>query len=102
MPLTSASASAAYTVIDGDVLTLHPGAQTLAIPGNGPVFAAYGRAADVSAWVADVPYTEIGLDDDGAITSTLVQPPIGTTPPAAAQKPAGFGPLDRGVQRTGG
>jgi len=64
----------AYTVVDGAVLALHPGTQTLDVAGSGPVFAAYGRTGDVSAWVADVPHTEVSVDDQGAVVSTLVEP----------------------------
>lgn len=87
--LVAADASSAYTVIDGAVFTSRPGAQTLDVQGSGPVFAAYGRSADVDAWVADVPHTEIALDDAGAITSTLVQPVQSDASTPAKQAPAG-------------
>ncbi|MEN2740749.1 glycosyl transferase [Microbacterium sp. X-17] len=87
--IETASATAAYTVIDGAVLTQHPGAQTLAVRGTGTVFAAYGRTADVDAWVADVPHTAIGVDGSGAVTSTLVAPTASTTQTPAKQAPSG-------------
>ena len=41
-----------YTLIDGAVLTGMPGSQTLsASTDSGPVYAAYGRTADVTAWL---------------------------------------------------
>jgi hypothetical protein len=87
-----AADATAYTVIDGAVLSVNPGAQTLDVGGTGPTFVAYGRTADVEAWVADVPHTEIAVDESGAIVSTLVQPAADTTDaatPPATQTPAG-------------
>lgn len=54
------SASAPLTVIDGRALTALPGSQTLTARGSGPVFMAYGRTADVRAWVGSARYTSIG------------------------------------------
>ena len=54
----------AYTVIDGEVLNLFPGAQTLTVEGEGTIFAAYGRTPDVEAWLSDVPYNRITVDGE--------------------------------------
>nr|WP_208388302.1 glycosyl transferase [Microbacterium halimionae] len=69
-------ADAPYVVIDGDVMSMLTGTQTLRIEDTGSVFAAYGRTTDVDAWVARSEYTRVALDDDGAITSSLVEPEV--------------------------
>ncbi len=64
-----------YTLIDGAVLTSAPGSQTLtASVDSGPVYAAYGRTADVTAWLSDVSYTRVTLDDAGEIVTEAVEP----------------------------
>ncbi|SDQ10628.1 glycosyl transferase [Microbacterium sp. cf332] len=63
---------APFTLLDGSVLTSHEGAQSLSIEGSGTVFAAYGRTSDVSAWLARTDYARLGVDDEGAITTTAV------------------------------
>lgn len=68
--------SSPFVLVDGAVLREHPGQQTLLIHGDGDLFAAYGRTADLEAWLSDTAYTAIGLEDDGALTSTLVEPAI--------------------------
>ncbi|MGP3536486.1 glycosyl transferase [Microbacterium sp. RD1] len=64
----------AYTVIDGEVLNLFPGAQTLTAEGDGTVFAAYGRTADVQAWLADVPYNLVTVGSEGALRTEVIEP----------------------------
>ncbi len=56
---------APYVMIDGDVLRAHPGAQKLLIDGDGEIFAAYGRAADIEAWLGGAEYNRVGVDDQG-------------------------------------
>ncbi|WP_314647275.1 glycosyl transferase [uncultured Microbacterium sp.] len=56
---------APYVMIDGDVLRAHPGAQKLLIDGEGEIFAAYGRAADIEAWLGGAEYNRVGVDDQG-------------------------------------
>ncbi|MFJ6652223.1 glycosyl transferase [Microbacterium sp. NPDC091313] len=63
-----------YTLIDGAVLNLYPGAQTLTAEGSGTVFAAYGRSADVRAWLSDVSYNHVTVGADGALQTTVVEP----------------------------
>ncbi|WP_378145649.1 hypothetical protein ACFJGV_18415 [Cnuibacter sp. UC19_7] len=57
----------AYAVIDSDALRSHEGAQTLTVSsGNGgTVFAAYGRTADVEAWLQGSAYDRISTGDQG-------------------------------------
>ena len=63
--------TAPYVLIDGDVLGMHPGAQTVHIEGSGPVFASYGRTTDAIAWLARSDYVQVGLAD-GAVTSNVI------------------------------
>lgn len=54
---------APLVVIDGESLTAHQGRQTVSIEGDGTVFAAYGRTADVDAWVGEATVNRISVDD---------------------------------------
>ncbi|WP_460795675.1 glycosyl transferase [Microbacterium sp. GXF0217] len=63
-----------YTLIDGAVLRTQPGVQSLIIRGEGELFAAYGRTADMEAWLSDATYNSITLDEDGAPVTTVVEP----------------------------
>jgi hypothetical protein len=69
---------APYLLIDGAVLNTLPGAQTLRAQGDGDVFAAYGRTADMQDWLADTPYNAATVGADGEIVTELVEP----APPA--------------------
>lgn len=76
--------NARFLVIDGAVLTSHPGSQTLRVTGDGTVFAAYGRSSDVTAWLSDMSYDTVVLGDDGSMTTNDVAPaPVMTPVPAA-------------------
>ncbi|WP_229382020.1 hypothetical protein [Microbacterium schleiferi] len=90
----SISESAPYLVIDGAVLTANPGSQTLRVLGDGPVFAAYGRTADVQAWLADATYNEVVRTEDGALVTEGVEPEPTVDPSAA---PATDAPADDGA-----
>ncbi|MDY7556151.1 hypothetical protein [Cryobacterium sp. 10C3] len=91
------AADAPYAVIDSSALTEHPGAQTVTLSGSDTLFAAYGRTADVKAWLAGHEYVSIhstdkngpGLGSDTVPADTDV--PAGTAPVAAATvtNPAG-------------
>lgn len=74
------SGSSSLTVIDGMTLNAFDGAQTLEVRGDDVVFAAYGRSADVDAWVGESAHTRISLD---AETGELVAEPIAGIPAAA-------------------
>ncbi len=80
------SGAQAYTLIDGAVLAQHPGAQTLMVRGDGAVFVAYGRTADVKAWLADTDYTAVALKKGRPTSSDVpasVEPSTApSTPPA--------------------
>lgn len=84
----------AYTLIDGAVLTRLPGAQTVTAEGDGAVFAAYGRTADLRAWLADTAFTEITVDGEGAVSNATSTPtpspsPSGSEDAAAEDAAAG-------------
>ncbi|WP_295828635.1 glycosyl transferase [uncultured Microbacterium sp.] len=83
--------STAFTLIDGAVLTSVPGAQTLRVQGDGAVFVSYGRTADVTAWLADVPYTAVTLDGAGTVQTSEVAP---TVTPASGAAITGRSPVD--------
>jgi hypothetical protein len=57
-----------FAVIDGKVLNAHPNQQTLRVSGSRKIFVAYGRTADVKAWLGDEPYANLSHD---ASTNTL-------------------------------
>ncbi|RIJ16249.1 hypothetical protein DZF93_13960, partial [Clavibacter michiganensis subsp. insidiosus] len=79
---TSSAGGAAYTIVDGKTLNAHPGLQDTVVRGDGEVFAAYGPASDVEAWVGSSPYTRIAMDEQGALTSQVVQPEATTPSPS--------------------
>ena len=77
---------APFTMIDGAVLNALPGTQTLEVAGDDGVFVAYGRTADVAAWLSDQKYTAVSAGADDAIVSTVVEPvPAETTDAAPAE-----------------
>jgi hypothetical protein len=84
-----------YTLIDGTVLNLFPGAQTLTAEGDGTVFAAYGRTADARAWLSDTSYNYVTVGSDGDLQTTVVEPGeadgvVAPSPsPTASDAPAG-------------
>ncbi len=73
------SGDAPYVLIDGAVLNSHDGSQTLRAQEDGTIFAAYGRTADLEAWLQKSDYSHVTLEG-GSITSTAV---AAADPPAA-------------------
>ena len=72
----SVAEDAPYLLIDGEVLNKLPGAQTLRAQGEGTIFAAYGRTADLQAWLADTTYNEVSLSGSGKVVSDAVTPTV--------------------------
>jgi len=70
----SADEPAPYVLLDGDVLREHPGEQTLMVRGEGDIFAAYGRTADMEAWLSDASYNHVSMGDSGKLDVSLVEP----------------------------
>lgn len=76
----SVDEQAPYLLIDGAVLNETAGAQTLRAQGEGEIFAAYGRTADMEAWLSDTPFNYATLDEEGEIVTTLVEPDAEAAP----------------------
>ena len=93
----SLSQDTPYVLVDGSVLNSLPGAQTLRAEGSGTIFAAYGRTADVKAWLSDAEYVQVGVGENGALTTSEVQPtatPAATTDDTTATDAAAAGTRD--------
>ncbi|MBF4608508.1 hypothetical protein [Curtobacterium sp. VKM Ac-1393] len=63
---SSTKSSAPVTVIPGSTLNANPGYQRINVSGSGKVFAAYGKTADVDAWVGDAEHTTLRFDAESA------------------------------------
>ncbi|GAA4481725.1 glycosyl transferase [Microbacterium panaciterrae] len=74
----SVQAPQAYTVIDSAVLRAHPGEQTLVAHGDGTIFVAQARTADLNAWLSDVSYNRVTLAKDGTTQTKVVEPKSGS------------------------
>ena len=74
-----------YAVIDSKALTAFPGSQTITVTGSGKVFVAYGRSADVKAWLGGDPYDQIGhAAGASALTSKFIEATAQPAPDSAA------------------
>jgi hypothetical protein len=72
---------APVTIITSSTMTARAGHQTVTISGSGTVFAAYGRTADVRAWVGDTSYNRIGMNAaKTALTSKEISGKSNTAP----------------------
>jgi hypothetical protein len=61
-----------YTLVSGAVLNSREGSQTVTATGSETVFVAYGRTADVMAWLGDSAYAELSVDEEtGELVTTL-------------------------------
>ncbi len=70
---TTTTSEATVTLIDSSTLRALPGRQEISISGPGNVFAAYGRTADVVAWVGNTSYNRIGYNaSTGKLTHKVV------------------------------
>ncbi|MGN6743706.1 MAG: hypothetical protein ACTHJL_10475, partial [Amnibacterium sp.] len=69
----SAPKDVAYIVIPGSVLRAHPGSQHLHLAGTGTAFAAYGRTADVTAWLSGQRYALARVGADGGTAAPVVR-----------------------------
>lgn len=81
---------APYLLLDGAVLRANPGQQTLLIRGDGEIFAAYGRTADLEAWLSDAQYNAVTLDGEGVPVAELIEPEVEATDgdaPAEGEEP---------------
>ena len=65
--------SAPLTIIDAATLNANAGTQSIEVTGTGDIVLAYGRTADVLAWVGEASYNEIDWDAEAReLTSTVV------------------------------
>ncbi len=72
---------ATVTIIDSSTLRSLPGRQQVQVSGSKKIFAAYGRTADVLAWVGDASYNKVGFKRGAkSLTSTLVSGKTSTVP----------------------
>ncbi|RDV46648.1 hypothetical protein DOE76_00955 [Leifsonia sp. ku-ls] len=98
---TTVSGDPRYVVIDGSVLNAHPGQQTLTVTGTpepGKQVVAYGRTADMKAWLGDQRYVAVGYQTStGKLTTKTVTPKAAsgdsgsTATPAPTSTPAAGG-----------
>jgi hypothetical protein len=82
------SEPAPFVLMDGDVLRENPGAQTLLIRGEGDIFAAYGRTADMEAWLSDTDYNHVTAGDGGELDVEFVEPTEDAAAPAPEETPS--------------
>lgn len=82
---------APFVLLDGDVLRINPGAQTLIVRGDGEIFGSYGRTADMEAWLADSDYNHVTVDDDGALNVEHVTAPAAEDEAQDGDDPAAEG-----------
>ena len=98
-----AAEGTAYTMVDGAVLTSLPGTQTLRVSSSDGVFVAYGRTADMRAWLSDQTYNEVSAGQDGVLNAAVIEPAV--TAPADGQDAAGgeaaTAPTTAGLTLTG-
>nr|WP_201469663.1 glycosyl transferase [Microbacterium hydrocarbonoxydans] len=88
---------APFVLMDGEVLRENPGAQTLLIRGEGDIFAAYGRTADMEAWLSDTEYNHVTAGADGELDVEFVE----ASADAAATEPApGEAPVEGATGET--
>jgi hypothetical protein len=70
---TVVTGSAPLTIIDAETLNANAGTQSIEVTGTGDIVLAYGRTADVLAWVGEAGYNEVGWDAEAQqLTSTVV------------------------------
>ncbi|MGO4103820.1 hypothetical protein AB4Y63_07700 [Leifsonia sp. YAF41] len=81
---------APYVVVDSSALSAHDGAQSVTVSGPGPIFIAYGRSADVTAWVGDSSFAKVTLKKDAEKLSAKVQ----KAAPADSSTPAEPAPAE--------
>ncbi|MET0842790.1 MAG: hypothetical protein ABWY23_03010 [Mycetocola sp.] len=77
-----------YTVISGEELTQRPGQQSLTVSGSDEVFLAYGRTADVQAWLGESPYNALTVDSENHRLKSSVVTPEAVQTDDVTEKPA--------------
>lgn len=107
---TTVSGDPRYVVIDGSVLNAHPGQQTLTVTGTpepGKQVVAYGRTADMKAWLGDQRYVAVGYQSStGKLTTKTVTPKAASegggsgATPAPTSTPAAGADAGSGAETT--
>jgi hypothetical protein len=78
---TTSKVAAPVVVIDGAALNAYQQTQTVRLTGSTTAFAAYGRTADVLAWVGNANYNEVSLNrTTGKLQSKLHAGTTSTVP----------------------
>ncbi|WP_309067975.1 glycosyl transferase [Microbacterium sp.] len=80
-----------YTLIDAEVFRANAGTQTLEVSGTDEIYVAYGRTADMEAWLSDAPFTRVSLDEQGEVVTESVEAaePTWEGPEFPGRNPAG-------------
>jgi len=82
-----ATADTPLTIVDAATLNANAGRQTIEVEADGDIMLAYGRTADVLAWVGDASYNEVGWDaEEQRLTTRLV---TGTEDASIVPSPVG-------------
>jgi hypothetical protein len=91
---TTVDVDARYTVIDPSALSAFPGSQTVTVDGSDTVFVAYGRSADVAAWIGDDVYAAVQhKDGTKKLTSKAVSGPASGSSASSPNDQAGQEPV---------
>lgn len=84
---TVTTGDAPVTVVDAETLNANAGIQGIEVEAPGDIVLAYGRTADVLAWVGESSYNEVAWDAENAeLTTRVVE---GSEPAAEVPSPAG-------------
>ncbi|GAA4764405.1 glycosyl transferase [Microbacterium gilvum] len=78
-----------YLVIDADAFALMPGTQTLTVSGEGQIYTAIGRTADIEAWLSDQSYNRVSAGEGDTLVTTEVAPTAEANDGTAGRNPAG-------------
>lgn len=81
---TTVDGAAPYTVIDSSALNSFPGSQTIRVSGSDDIFLAYGRTADVAAWIGTDAHAVVSAADTGHELTSTLSPAVET--PATANE----------------
>lgn len=71
---TAGATDEPYVLLDSDTLRANPGSQTVSISGDSTIFVAYGRDADVKAWLSGSSYSQLAVDSESKKLTEAVVP----------------------------
>lgn len=80
---TTVKGDAAYTVINPSALAAYSGRQTVTIGGPGQIFMAYGRSADVDAWIGNDAHVDVDLVE-GELVATATATAVDSSDTASS------------------